>query len=441
MKKRPSYKAVIGADHKPTALRPTLAPRDATTGTTGAGVRMLIYSHDTFGLGHLQRCLKISRELVAGYPELCILLATGSPCIDRFEIPPRVRIIKLPPVKKTGPEKYEARNPGMSFEHVLNQRTALLLKTVKKYDPGLVLVDHAPIGMKGEMLPALTWHKENSPASFRILGLRDIIDDPDAVVSLWERQDMYRTIDRVYDKIMIYGSADLFDPVAAYRFPAALKDKTVFTNYIGQPGSIDRPAHTAGTDPSRRPKVLVTIGGGDGAGAQVIGPFLDMLESYRAKVNFDSLILSGPFMDEGMKRDFSSRAEALGVKFSDFIKSTREPLMASDLVVSTGGYNSLTEILSFAGRALIIPRVMHRKEQLMRARMMTEVGLVDYLHPQEVTPDRLFDKISGMLEVREEPLTLARKMNIVKLDGAARLARLCQPLIATFENSRKIAHG
>lgn len=402
---------------------------------------MLIYSHDTFGLGHLRRCLKISRELVAGYPELCILLATGSPCIDRFEIPPRVRIIKLPPVKKIGPEKYEARNPGMSFEQVLNLRIGLLLKAVKKYDPGLLLVDHAPIGMKGEMLPALNWHKKNSPASFRILGLRDIIDDPEAVVSLWKRQDMYRTIEQVYDQIMIYGSADLFDPVSAYRFPPALKEKTVFTNYIGEPASIDSPANAADRIPNKQPKVLVTIGGGDGAGEQVIGPYLDMLKRYRDRVNFNSLILSGPFMDDQMKRDFSGRAEALGVKFSDFVNSTRELLEESDLVVSTGGYNSLTEILSYAKRALIIPRVLHRKEQLMRARMMTEIGLTDYLHPQEVTPDRLFDKINGMLDLSSEPLAVARRMNIVKLDGAARLARLCRPLIATFDTRRKIAHG
>ena len=43
--------------------------------------RVLIYSHDTFGLGHLRRCRAIAHALVEHDKDLSVLILSGSPII------------------------------------------------------------------------------------------------------------------------------------------------------------------------------------------------------------------------------------------------------------------------------------------------------------------------------------------------------------------------
>jgi len=47
-----------------------------------AGVkRILVYSHDTFGLGNIKRMLEISKHLVAAYTNVSVLIISGSPIV------------------------------------------------------------------------------------------------------------------------------------------------------------------------------------------------------------------------------------------------------------------------------------------------------------------------------------------------------------------------
>ena len=46
--------------------------------------RVLIYSHDSFGLGHLRRCRAIAHSLVDQNKDLSVIILTGSPIIGSF---------------------------------------------------------------------------------------------------------------------------------------------------------------------------------------------------------------------------------------------------------------------------------------------------------------------------------------------------------------------
>jgi len=52
--------------------------------------RVLLYSHDTFGLGHLRRSRAIASALTAANPGMSALILTGSPVAGRFAFPERV---------------------------------------------------------------------------------------------------------------------------------------------------------------------------------------------------------------------------------------------------------------------------------------------------------------------------------------------------------------
>src|ERR1700743_1953779 len=58
--------------------------------------KIVLYSHDVFGMGNIRRTLLLAQEFLAQYPQASILIITGSPVIRAFRIPEGVDYIKLP---------------------------------------------------------------------------------------------------------------------------------------------------------------------------------------------------------------------------------------------------------------------------------------------------------------------------------------------------------
>jgi predicted glycosyltransferase len=89
--------------------------------------------------------------------------------------------------------------------------------------------------------------------------------------------------------------------------------------------------------------------------------------------------------------------------------------------VCMGGYNTLAEAVSRGTRTVCVPRVVPRTEQLIRAKAFARLGLLRYVHPDELTPDRLRAEVDGVLgRSREELAETARTR--LGFDGAARAA-------------------
>lgn len=396
----------------------------------------MLYSHDTLGLGHIQRCLKISRWLKSSYPELSILLVTGSPQLHRFQIPDAIDYIKLPAVRKIGREGYESRFPGAPFEQTLKLRTNLILETVRDYAPHLLLVDHSPHGMKGEIMPSLEWLKKNNNGCVIVLGMRDILDDPQTVIDLWKRQGTYDVLRYFYDRIFVYGAPLVFDPVSSYEFPPDIKSKSRYCGYITDFDASDNSSRTRShpADAGRK-FVVLTVGGGDGWGEDLIANFLEIIEKRRSSISFKSLILTGPFLKEDHWNRFKYAARDLPVKILKFVRQTRPFLAQSDLVISTAGYNTVTDILSYARKALVIPRIKYRKEQFLRSRIMSDLGLVTLMHPDDVSVRHLYDCVTDLLASENDPLVEARARKLIPLDGGRRLAEHLGGIFAEIENT------
>ncbi len=399
----------------------------------GAGTRMAIFSHDTLGLGHLQRCTNIARALTERHPGLSVLLLTGSPAVHRFALPEGVDYVKLPSVRKVSADQYSARTLGVSDADVLKLRSNLILRTVRDYDPHVLLVDHAPTGMKGEMLPTLEWLAQHRPDCTRMIGLRDIIDEPQSVKASWNERGTYELLRKHYDRILVYGSPEVFETAREYGFPEDLRERTRYCNYVGEGESAGEAEDLQLPADDGRPLVVVTIGGGDGAGETVIGNYLDMLERAGKDVPFRSVILPGPFLPSELHARYEARARDVGAVFLGFVASSSPYMAAADLVVGTTGYNTTTQTLRFGKRALFIPRVMHRDEQLVRARRLAEMRLVECLPPGDVTPEVLGERVRALLADPREALTQARVDGRVKFDGAERVAEVCAELTVRVE--------
>ena len=389
----------------------------------GAGTRMAIFSHDTFGLGHLKRSLNVSSALAQRFPGLSILLMTGSQAVHRFPLPPGVDTLKLPAVRKTAPERYEARTLDLSDENVFQMRSNVALRALQDYNPNVLLVDHAPLGMKGELRPALEWLGRNRPDCLRVIGLREVIDAPERVREQWREQGIYRVLEDLYEHVLVYGPQEFFDPREDYDFPPQLRAKTRFCNFVAEreqaaedpDGSVERHVQD-----DSRPLVVATIGGGDG-GLGLIEAILGALRS-AASPTFRLVVLPGPFLATAERERLGSLAQNLPVEFVDFVPSSSPYLRRADLVVCTGGYNTMVQTLRFAKRALVVPRRIHREEQILRARRLSEMGLVSFIAPADADTKRMEQEVSRLLVDPSRPLTEMRKSGQLRFDGAERIA-------------------
>lgn len=416
----PSAGVVIGLQGSQRSRPPRLS-----WGTTyepfGASTRLLVYSHDTFGLGHLQRSLNLIRPLLARHPGLSVLLVTGSAVAHRFELPPGADYVKLPTVQKVGQEQYESRSLRISDGGILTLRSNLLLRTIRDYQPNALLVDHSPLGMSGELLPSLEWLKQQGGCT-TILGLRDIIDGPESVQKRWHKQGVYDVLQDLYDHVVVYGAREVYDAAALYDFPPDVAARTHYVGYVS-----DEREPEQSWPRGDKPLVAVSIGGGDGGHAEVIGTYLDMLERFRDEVDFDSEILTGPLLPAALQTHYRERARDLPVHVTDFLTSTIPLFSSADLVISTAGYNTSTQLLRYARRALMIPRILHRDEQLIRAQRLGELGLVCCLHPDGLTPESLYQAVRKAL-ANGEPLARGREEGRIPLDGAQGMVEFCSGL-------------
>ncbi len=92
----------------------------------------------------------------------------------------------------------------------------------------------------------------------------------------------------------------------------------------------------------------------------------------------------------------------------------------ADLVVSRAGVNTITELLILNQPALLIPLPSGQKnEQLKNAQYFKKMGLGEYFEQSELTPEKLFDGILGMIEKKGDYIN-AHHQEFAKLhEGAA----------------------
>ncbi len=336
--------------------------------------RVLVYSHDSFGLGHLRRCREIAHGLVGSDSDLSVLILSGSPIIGSFDFRARVDFVRIPGVIKLRNGEYTTLNLHIDIEHTLAIRASIVEHTAKIFDPHLFLVDKEPLGLRGEVRETLAMMKARGTAC--VLGLRDVMDDPALLASEWRRKNVLPTLNTYYDDIWVYGLPQICDPLAGIALSDSLHEKITFTGYLHR--------HVPEAPPLFMPEkitgpfILVTVGGG-GDGEAIIDWVLSAYES-DPNLPDPALLVLGPFMGSQYQADFLHRANRLdNVEVITFDAHIENLMARAKAVVCMGGYNTFCEVLSFDKRALVIPRMTPRMEQHIRASRAHELGLVRML--------------------------------------------------------------
>ena len=401
--------------------------------------RFVFYSHDGVGLGHLRRNLAIAAALTEAEPNASVLLASGCDELGAHGLAPNVDVLVLPGLKKIANGRYSARRLPMSGREVRALRSAQLEAAIRSFRPDVVLVDKHPVGVRGELRPALEALRERGGRV--VLGLRDILDDAASVAEEWSATGVIEEMEHYVDRVLIYGEQRVHDLVEEYGLPTSLAALSRYCGYVVNA----EPARAQAVDAlpafatrlGRRPTVLATAGGGED-GSSLLGAFVRAARD----AAWDAGVVCGPQLSAARRHELRALSLESGVEFH-----VNEPDVSSwfshvDALVCMGGYNTLCEATSRGTPTLCVPRVRPRREQLIRARAFARLGLLRVVEPDALTTDLLRREVAGLVGASRRRLA-ERADAALGFDGAraaaAELLALARARDGRFARRRLVA--
>jgi predicted glycosyltransferase len=375
-------------------------------------MRLMVYSHDTFGLGNIRRMLAICSHLHASIPDLSILIVSGSPMLQSFRVEPGIDYIKLPCLKRTDLGELGVRFLDLDLSEIVRLRRELILSTVRSYRPDVLFVDKKPDGLAGELEPSLR-HIKCSLSSTRIhLVLRDILDSSRVTIDDWTRHGYYNILRWYYDAVLVLGDQRIFDVCDEYQFPQDLRERVHHCGYVRRQlprRSRFEVRRELGVGENEN-LVLVTAGGGQD-GYQLFSASLAATSLLAKRLPLKTLLVTGPELSTEQSQDLS-RAQSENVQIIEFTEDPMSYMNAADVVISMAGYNTICELLTLAKRSIVVPRVKPVEEQKIRAERLGGLGAFRMILPGDLTPQTLGSALNDELQLAQNRVRVPARIDL-----------------------------
>jgi predicted glycosyltransferase len=384
-----------------------------------------LYSPGIVGLGHLRRNLVISQVLAESKLQPVNLMITEAREASVFvnSMLPGMDCVTLPGLSKGIDGVCKPRYLDLPLKEVISLRARTIRAALKEFKPDLFIVDNLPRGAFRELDLTLKHLKAAGQTRF-VLGLRDVLDEPWSVHEAWFRWKNEEAIREYFDAIWVYGDPAIYNMIDEYRFPPSISSKIRFVGYLDQ-RKRSAFANGEGMDlieslslPPGRLMLCLVGGGQDG------DRLAEAFSQAEMPADAFGVIVAGPFMPAQVYERLRQRAkENTRLRVLKFINEPTTLMSRADRVIAMGGYNTVCEVLSFEKRALIVPRLGPRREQIIRAKRLRDLGLIDMLSGEDVNPRALSEWMLRDLP----PLRVEGRINLAGLD---RLPGLAEEVLA-----------
>lgn len=351
-------------------------------------ITVVLYSHDSVGLGHARRNRALAHSLAADLPRLTGqpvrgLLIAGHPDATADSLPAGWDWLVLPGFTRTA-EGYASRSLDVSNERLSSLRRCTVAAAIKAMSPDLFIADRHPFGVDGELLDSLEWLRSQSTRC--VLGMREVLDAPAAARAEWDRIGGAAAAAKFYHAVWVFGDPSVYNPITSGEIPQPLATRTRFTGYLSHGRPTDALSDSSIRAP--RPYVLSMVGGGSDGGRLALAA-----AQARVPAGHRHIILTGPQMppqDHDRVEHAAARSpDSPSIQVARSAPHVPELVREAAAVISMAGYNSTAEIMATATPALLVPRATRRAEQPRRARALAAVGAVDTLALEDLSAEAL----------------------------------------------------
>lgn len=366
------------------------------------------------GVGHLRRLACIAKKLQGHF---ACLLVTGHRAAAHWFVPDECEYIHLPSWDSLMESKagYWGRKPFVSLSETdaIKLRKDILKAVVAAFKPDAIFVDHLPLGAFEELASII----QDTPC-LKYLITRGVLNETEDLRKLILGGRAHEYLKLYYRRILVASDPKVFNFSRQYNISSELRVKTVQTGYV-----VDRiPQATRKTTREDRGLrqgdvwVVASAGGGQ-MGEPLIDGCLELSKAHR-NVVFD--IVQGPRSSRIWEHSHRNVIATGNLRLQ---KETSEmPYLhaSADLVISSGGYNSLLEALQGNAKILCFPyRKDHRDEQYHHSACLREFVNIEVSTDLRELPT-LFERAIASIH-DAEPLDKRKELNF---DGAAAIEEI-----------------
>ncbi|MCB0265534.1 MAG: DUF2334 domain-containing protein [Calditrichaeota bacterium] len=381
---------------------------------------VLFHCQHSMGMGHLVRSLTLAKTLAKRFR---VVLLNGGELPEGMTFPSELDVIHLPPIGQLIDHSLYSIDTEITLEQAQEIRLHQIMKIFNEIHPDVLFIELFPFGRKkfvNELLPLLEAANalgKNAPIT--ACSLRDIL------VGNRKDQEQHENraallANRYFDAVLSHADPDFAQLEETFQPQIPLKTPVFYTGFV-LPKQEIQPVDFSEIKIS---KTLVVSAGGGRFGydifrnAATIAPALG--EHFGLKVK----IITGPFLpDDEFVALKKQSAEIANLEVIKFVPNLHKELCAARASISQCGYNTTMDLLQSKVPSLVIPfSEGEEDEQLIRAQRLAKLGQLQYLIPQNLTPESLFDAVKNLLNFRPDSTPL-------NLNGAEKTGEILAQLI------------
>ncbi|MFH1057514.1 MAG: glycosyltransferase [Pseudomonadota bacterium] len=385
-----------------------MAPGNPTQ--TSPPRRVLLYTHNAIGLGHVFRSLAVITGMRPWAPHWDFLVVSGSSIPQAF-LAEGIEVLKLPGVRMT----WAASGPGLQPRHLASLgvaeifalRTRLIADAVAGFAPDIVMVEHNMTGLMNELAPVLQQKRssQSGGSDFALVHLcRGILSAyphppglPAPAVQPLEVAELAGLYDFIYvfdDRQAVAGQG------APWQNRPELAERIAFLGRIGIRNRAELPAATVvkrawGLDDA--PLVLFSLGR--------VGPVAALTQALAVAglpLGSQLAVMVDPYLAPAERESLARCAGELGARLLGFTPYLVELINAAELLICRAGYNIFNEALLCGVRALFVPENHGGLEQERRVARLSGPHQA-WASEAEVLDGRAGVKLAGLLRAPRDP--------------------------------------
>ncbi|MDP5278765.1 glycosyltransferase [Sphingomonas sp. DG1-23] len=319
------------------------------------------------GLGHLRRLCHIAERMQG--PFAC-LVVTGHSRAATWFVPAGCEYVHIPSWDSLIAERarYWAREPfvEVELEEAVAIRRTMIDGIMRAFRPDAIFVDHLPLGSRGELADVI----ENARCR-KYLVTRGVLNGTEDLDALIFGGAARTALIEHYDRILVAADRRIVKFAEGHDLSARVRAKITSTGYVTQKISA---AAIAGKRAERGLApgdtwVVASAGGGQ-TGEATINAAIALADAYPELV-FD--IVLGPRSNLRPPDGIRVGGNAMRVRIHSTVENMGLLHAGADVVITTGGYNSLLETLQGSASIVCVPlRASERDEQFQHARSLSD---------------------------------------------------------------------
>jgi predicted glycosyltransferase len=372
--------------------------------------RILVYTHNSIGLGHAFRTLAVITGIKKWRPDIDFLVISGT-SIQQIFFKEGIEVIKLPSIKldidRQDSRMYSRYLSGFDLEAIFDFRQSIILRTFDFFQPDALIIEHNMTGQMSELIPLLMkkWMRKGGPVDFALAHVCRGIMKWVPLLQIPYQNPRHRSesinIGELYDFMYVIDINKEFlgndpDLEKKIRYLGKITNKV-----YGELPSRDETIERFGLTDRRI--ILISLGRNNRVG-DLAGSILEALENTGLKASHQVVIVLDPYLDPELSRSLKDHPLSKGVRFTPFLPDLVDLIHHSDLVISRAGYNIVNEILLTGAKAILVPESHGGGEQEMRARSIQAENIRVLIEP-EVLRNSPSDAIRDLLNEPIQPVS------------------------------------